>query len=134
MTPGPAGEICYSTLPNYTFSTACYDILLPSDVAASIDTKSIWWYGTTVEARFQSFITDALVTETVYPLQSSELSSFVVVTATAPITLVHQPTDVSTSNPAARITPRPPNWNGIRTVLGITAAGMVLGAAMILPW
>ncbi|KAJ5819348.1 hypothetical protein N7474_004939 [Penicillium riverlandense] len=136
MTPAPNGVYCYSTVPDYTPTSVCNEMMPTADADALPVTKSIWWYGKTVEAVLGAPITaDAVISETrTTHFKASDVSSLLAVTAVRPITLMHQPTDVSTSNPAVRLSPRPSNWNGIGTVVGITAAGMFLGAAMILPW
>ncbi|KAJ5819279.1 hypothetical protein N7474_004870 [Penicillium riverlandense] len=137
MTPGFNGDDCYSIVPDYTPSTMCQTQLPQVDVG-TVESKSIWWYGTTVEANIMSITGDATASRVMTTtLESSDLSSLVAVTVVAPLTLVHQPTDLSaaaTSNPAARLKPSPSNWNGIGAVLGITAAGMMMGAAIVFPW
>jgi hypothetical protein len=56
------------------------------------------------------------------------------------VTLVHRPADIqaaSTSksgNAAARVRASSDNWAGLGSVLGVSAAAMALGAAIIFPW
>ncbi|KAJ5624465.1 hypothetical protein N7510_000774 [Penicillium lagena] len=125
---------CYSTLSDYKFSTGCNRGLPIADVSADMSTE-IWFYGITVEGELQTFVSDLPITQTShYSIAPSETSALIAVTSGYPITLVHQPTDLGTTNAAARLNSRSSTWDGLVGVLGVTISAMVLGAAIILPW
>jgi hypothetical protein len=125
---------CYSILSDYKISTGCIRSIPSADLSTDMSTE-IWFDGVTVEGRLETFVSDLPITQTLYgSFAPSETSTLVGVTEVYPITLVHQPTDLGTTNAATRLNSRSPTWDGLGGILGVTIAAMVLGAAIILPW
>lgn len=141
---------CYSTLRDYKISTGCNRFLPNADVS-TIPSTEIWLYGTTVEGQLETLLSSLPVTQTqARSFAPSESSAYVAATSVYPITLVHQPTDLgktnaasttnaasktsaaTTTNAAARLKPRPSTGNHLVGILGVAAAAMVLGAAIVL--
>lgn len=135
---------CYSTVSHVDATTGCLRMIPESDIGAS--TKTVIVDGTTS--------TDLLVVLTAsYPgttetttFASSELDGLGAVSVIDILPMVHHKSDLrttgtagaastdatSTSNSAARPSPKGNSWDGLCGILGVSLTSIVLGAAVIL--
>jgi hypothetical protein len=130
---------CYSTVSDYKILTGC-KVPLPS-ADYSVYTKTYVVDGTITAEELRATITGTiLLTSTISTTFDPEAISALEAVSNLPmVTLVHRPADLqaaSTSksgNAAARVRASSDNWAGLGSVPGVSAAAMVLGAAIIFP-
>ncbi|KAJ6112093.1 hypothetical protein N7523_008154 [Penicillium sp. IBT 18751x] len=138
---------CYSAVPDYTPTLGCY-IYTSAPYSYEISSVTETRYGAT-----STFLIDVpeygdTVTKTYsrvfYPKDKSRYTGISYVPM---VTLVHHQTDIqptatanataatgtstSTSNAAGRLALRSSTWDGLGAVLGVSAAAMALGAAIL---
>ena len=99
-----------------------------------------WYDGVTVTGEIISITGTTPIEASTTTFSASETSKLVGITVGPIITLLHKPSDLSstgpssTSNAATRLGTKSTTWDGLSAVFGLSALGMVLGAAIILPF
>lgn len=129
---------CYSTLSKYKPTTACMRVIPQGDVT---EVSATYWYdGVTVTGNIFSITGTTPIETSTTTFATTEASELVGVTIGPIITLVHKLSDLSstspssTSNAATRLGSKLTAWDGLSAVLGVSVLGMILGAAIILPF
>ena len=124
---------CYSTLPDYAVTTACARFFPDDDIG--VITATYLRGGTTVTGRSAIITATHPMSTRRFTLTGTATSGIEGITFAPFVTLVHQPTDISTSNAAARLSSVPLfGGHGVVAALSVWMVGMILGAAVVLPW
>ncbi|KAJ5774894.1 hypothetical protein N7457_009790 [Penicillium paradoxum] len=139
---------CYSTLTDYKPTTGCRRQARAADYTR---VPATYLYdGSTVSGYMFSRISDSPITTVTTTYDASETSDLRAITQDSLIVLIHKPSDLkssdlesdgpkstgasTTSNAAARLNLKSTTWNGLGTVLGVSALGMTIGAAIMVPF
>lgn len=142
---------CYSTVPDYKPSVGCFEVIPNEDLGTVTKTATV--NGTTQHYPVQTLVGTAPMTSKVTTtFEEFDLSTLVGVTYMPMVTMIYRDaentspgsgisattgkstgTSASTSNAAARAVHQS-SWNGLLPVLGVLAAAVALGAAIILPF
>jgi hypothetical protein len=131
---------CYSTLPDYKFTTGCERFIPTADLSA-ID-RTFWYDGQTIVASVYTLIGTVPLTQTItVTFNGTGTSSLVAYSVLPFVTLIHKPADyeatataaaTTTSNAAVRLSSATGSWDVTGIVFSVTVLSMVLGAAIIL--
>lgn len=139
---------CYSIVPDYTPTVGCY---VWSTGKYSYEMSSMAeTHGSatsTVLVDIPHYVESVTRTHTTH-FRSMEQHMYTGISYVPMVTLVHHPSDLQatatgnstastssptpTSNAAGRLAPRASTWDGLGAVLGVSAAAVALGAAIIL--
>lgn len=148
---------CYSTVPDYKPSVGCFEVIPNEDLGTVTKTATV--NGTTQHYPVQTLVGTAPMTSKVTTtFEETDLSTLIGVTWVPMVTMVYREaentslgpgisattagsvtsrdstgTSASTSNAAARAVHQS-SWNGFLPVLGVSAAAVALGAAILLPF
>lgn len=139
MTAGPFIG-CYSTLPDYKFTTGCENGYPTGDLSA-VD-RTFWYDGQTIEASVYTLVGTVPLTQTMAVTFEASYTSTLVAYSVLPfVTMIHKPADYSavatsagtaTSNAAVRLSSTTGSWDVTGIFFAVTVLSMVLGAAIIL--
>lgn len=140
---------CFSAVSDYTPTTACYVYMhTPYSYAISSVTETRYGAASTVLVDVPEY--GAAITKTwSKSFSPKEQSMYTGISYVPMVTLVHHQSDTlptatgnataanstststSMSNAAGRLAPRSSTWDGLGAVLGVSAAAMALGAAIL---
>jgi hypothetical protein len=139
MTAGPFIG-CYSTLPDYKFTTGCENEIPTADISA-VD-RTFWYDGQTIVASIYTLVGSVPLTQTLaVTFQEAYTSSLVAYSVLPFVTMIHKPADYSavataaataTSNTAVRLSSTTGSWGVVGIFFSVTVLSMVLGAAIVL--
>lgn len=131
---------CYSTLPDYKFTTGCERIIPTADLSA-VD-RTFWYDGQTIVASVYTLVGIVPLDQTTtVTFNGTGTSSLVAYSVLPPVTLIHKPADyeatvtaaaTATSNAALRLPSATGKCDVMGIVFSVTVLSMVLGAAIIL--